>query len=919
MRKFITLLLLALTVFVAGTKAQFTATCNADFNFVVTGNNAQFIPATPGDSIFTIHTWTFGDGTPGSNLVFPAHTYTAAGVYNVKHVVRNITPNGAVTCADSAIRAVTIANTAPPCNLQANFSFVRDSINLSTFYFANLTVNLQPGDSVLWNFGDGNTSSISNPMHTYTQPGTYNVCLRVKRLVPAGVPPCVSEICKIVVAQAITQPCGITANFTWRADSLQLNRIFFTNTSTGLQLGDSIRWTFGDGTSSMDLNPVKVYQQPGTYTVCLRIKRNTPPGAAPCIREICKQVVVLATVPPCNLQANFSFVRDSNNISQFYFANLTVNIQPGDSVLWNFGDGSFSTVNNPSHTYFFPGSYTVCLRVKRPGVPGLPPCVSEICKVVVVQPIVDSCNVVANFTWVVDSTQTNRVFFSNTSTGMQPGDSIRWTFGDGTSSTAMNPTKVYQQPGTYTVCLRIKRPASSPNAIPCVREICKVVVVQPTVQPCNIVANFIWRADSTQPNRILFTNTSTGVQPGDSIRWTFGDGSSSMDMNPVKVYQQPGTYTVCLRIKRNATAAGAAPCIREICKQVIVAAPCVVSANYTWRPDTLNTRKIYFTNTSPNANSATAMWTFGDGTSATSWNATHEYAQPGTYVVCLKVQTAPNCVAYKCDTITVTNSMPPCAGLANFNVLRSPTNTQLYTFTPQNQNPAFQYTWSFGDGTGSQSMVATKLYQTPGTYTVCLTVYKNNTCVTTSCRVIQVVSQLNCNNINVSFASQRDAFMPNKVYFYAISNFPLLQQRWTITKLPATATSPGVTLYQNNPIYVFSDTGSYRVCLRAVTLGGCVKETCQIIQITQVAQQCNLAAYPNPAQSSVNVNVVLQQPQTINAFVYNAQNILVRQKVQAGVVGNNVVNINLVGLNAGFYTIKLIYGNRTCYARFQKL
>jgi Secretion system C-terminal sorting domain len=215
-------------------------------------------------------------------------------------------------------------------------------------------------------------------------------------------------------------------------------------------------------------------------------------------------------------------------------------------------------------------------------------------------------------------------------------------------------------------------------------------------------------------------------------------------------------------------------------------------------------------------------------------------------------------------------------------------------------------------------MIASHRYAQPGTYTVCLTVFKNNNCASTTCKTITVLPQINCNNINVTYTYQRDAFMPNKVYFYAISNFPILQQKWTITKVPVNG-NPSVVLYQNNPVYVFQDTGRYRVCLRAITLGGCVKETCQEITISQVASQCQLQAYPNPATSVVNVNVPLTQPEMIYAYVYNAQNILVKQKQQQGVTGNNVVNIGVGDLVSGFYTIKLIYGNKTCYAKFQKL
>jgi hypothetical protein len=148
---------------------------------------------------------------------------------------------------------------------------------------------------------------------------------------------------------------------------------------------------------------------------------------------------------------------------------------------------------------------------------------------------------------------------------------------------------------------------------------------------------------------------------------------------------------------------------------------------------------------------------------------------------------------------------------------------------------------------------------------------------------------------------------------------PILDQTWTITRLPASTNTPPVILHQNNPVYLFQDTGYYKVCLRAVLLGGCVKEYCTVIRIEHVSNVCLLQAYPNPASTMVNVNVYLPQPEMIHAYVYNSLNVLVKQKQQQGYTGNNVVSINVNDLPHGLYTIKLIYGNKTCYARFEKL
>ena len=82
---------------------------------------------------------------------------------------------------------------------------------------------------------------------------------------------------------------------------------------------------------------------------------------------------------------------------------------------------------------------------------------------------------------------------------------------------------------------------------------------------------------------------------------------------------------------------------------------------------------------------------------------------------------------------------------------------------------------------------------------------------------------------------------------------------------------------------------------------------------------CELQAFPNPANVTVNVNLYLTQPEMIHAYVYNSLNVLLFQQDQEGSTGNNLVTINTSNLVAGLYTIRLVYGNRVCYARFQKL
>lgn len=595
-------------------------------------------------------------------------------------------------------------------------------------------------------------------------------------------------------------------------------------------------------------------------------------------------------------------------------------VMVGDSIntthYWNFGDGAVASAVAPAHTYAAVGGYNVKHYMVRHNSAGAVVCTDSVTKLVLIQ-TTTVCNLQAYFTWQPDSLSFLKVHFFNQSVAFTPTDSIRWNFGDGTVSYDVNPVHTYTTPGTYTVCIRVKRNTAPAGTPPCVSEICKTVVVGPV---CNTVANFNWTTTASSPLILAFHNLTAALSTTDSVRWTFGDGTSSSDFNPIHTYTAPGTYNVCLRVKKNFNIPGIAPCISEICKTVVIAAPCAVTAKYSWRPDSLNAKKIIFTNlTITTTATATAIWSFGDGTTAATWNAVHEYANPGKYYVCLRVESGPLCISYKCDSVIIGNPVPPCNNQSNFALTRVATNSQTIVGTPEFQNSAAVYTWTFGDGTGSHDMIATHHYNAPGTYNVCLTVWRSATCASTTCRTVVIIPQINCDSIHVSYSFQKDPFVPNKVYFYANANFPILDQTWTITRL-APATTPPVILHQNNPVYVFHDTGYYRVCLKAITMGGCVKEYCNVIRIENVVSTvCELQAFPNPASSLVNVNVTLPAAGPIDAYVYNTLNVLVKEKHVSGVSGTNTVSLNIGDLIPGLYTIKVIYGGKTCYARFNKL
>lgn len=115
-------------------------------------------------------------------------------------------------------------------------------------------------------------------------------------------------------------------------------------------------------------------------------------------------------------------------------------------------------------------------------------------------------------------------------TGAANYDSLVWTFGDGSSDTAANPTHVYAQPGAYTACVRVFNACGSDSA--CL----SLTACLPTV------ADF-----TAQDSFLQVAFDGSGSSGYDSLRWTFGDGSSDTALAPTHTYAQPGSYEVCLQ------------------------------------------------------------------------------------------------------------------------------------------------------------------------------------------------------------------------------------------------------------------------------------------------------------------------------------------------------------------------------------
>ncbi|QDH78957.1 PKD domain-containing protein [Echinicola soli] len=210
-----------------------------------------------------------------------------------------------------------------PVNPTAGFTTATNEL-IATF--TNSSENVT---SYSWNFGDGNTSTDESPSHTYEAAGIYTVVLTAK-----------GANGKIVEADKdITIIENLKADYDFESEYLTVN---FTNASEN---SVSYSWDFGDGNTSTEENPIHVYEDGGTYEVILY---STAQGGTTV--QTTKEVTVVG--PP---MANYTFDDEGLTVN---FANTSENVA---TYSWDFGDGSTSTDENPTHTYSAAGTYTVVL------------------------------------------------------------------------------------------------------------------------------------------------------------------------------------------------------------------------------------------------------------------------------------------------------------------------------------------------------------------------------------------------------------------------------------------------------------------------------------------------------------------------------------------------------------------------------
>ena len=430
--------------------------------------------------------WTVNGASPStSEEITPSFNFPMPGFYDVQLVVGN--ELGFDTLVQT--NAIQVLDTP-----EASFEF--QATEQDTIIQFNYTGN--SFTSILWNFGDGDTSDTVDPLHNYDGPGEYEVMLVVNNL-------CGTDTLQrfIKVGNLPAAPTAILEID--KPVACVLDQVNFSAVSS---VGaESFSWKF-DGPNTVTSNgetAVLIFSDPGFYDITLIAINEF--GADTLFLKNGLKVVETPT-------ARFESSIDKNAVQ---FTNLSVN---AESYFWDFGNGKSSKLANPFHAYDIDGTFVVSMSAINP------------CDTVTVLDTLTIAPFFPRASFTASATGGCLPFSVNFVNESANADSYQWSFPGGVpeTSTESNPMVTYTEPGVYDVSLVVLN-----NSGRAILDRTDYIEVFP-----NPIADFSYEVDS---NLVTFTNQSENAA---FFEWIFDGGDRSMLENPFYEFNKRGTYLVQL-------------------------------------------------------------------------------------------------------------------------------------------------------------------------------------------------------------------------------------------------------------------------------------------------------------------------------------------------------------------------------------
>ncbi len=593
--------------------------------------------------------WSFGDGD-SSFLENPSHIYSVPGPYTLALTIWN----------DSCSRTYTY----PPITFGTGSGtpggnpvgvIPGTAIYHCAPYEVDYSNPFADAVSWLWNFGDGQTSTLENPSHLFTAGGNYQVHLTVQKA---------SGLKDSVDLPDIVHIVKFAADFTIASTSS------CTGTSvmlTPLDTTATCSWDMGNGTTFNTIYPTYVYTTTNSNYLISLISTDSNGCAASA-----SQTFYASEINPLTATVSRTCAGDT-----VYFLNGGLNY---NAYLWTFGDGANSTQANPFHVYQDSGIFQVELTVSD---------ATGCSKSFILNQQIQVFHPQANFTIqnITSYCSYVKVDLVNQSTG---ADLLSWDFGNNQYSNLPQTSVAYFTPGAYYISLTVSK------------SICSSTFVSqvPVVMP-NLIANFTYSQNSfCAPLTQNFTDLSTDAV---SWKWLFGDGFSDTVQNPIHIYNQSPAAPLTLTVK------DIYGCVKTISKPNLNMTSALFSLSSSSGCVPLT---VFFNDSSTNALSW--AWDFGDGISSNLQNPVHQYGFNGVYTVKLIVESTFGCF----DTLEIDSMIHVGSIQANLSADKDSGCAPLLIQFADNSLNATGWYWDFGDGNFSNLRTPAHVFNTPGSYQV---------------------------------------------------------------------------------------------------------------------------------------------------------------------------------------------------------
>jgi PKD repeat protein len=638
-----------------------------------------------------------------------------------KYTVMMITFNG--RCTDTVVKTDYIEVVPPFAKIDRSINTCEGSRTAVRFIDGSREVQ-----SWTWNFGDGKTTTYTSPqteiVHDYGKSGIYKVVLAVTN----GTCTVKDSVEVKVFAKQSPKLIAVTPHLC--ADqplTINLSNIDPTPIATPWNGTYFEKFEYEDGTpfrGTIDnyLYNFVLYPIPGNFTL-----RNFDAGK--------KQLRVITRSPWHNCfdtsnfipiqingaSAGFEVVKDNQCYQTPVVLRDTSKASGNNSIVsweWNFGDGKVETRTQGgtiSHLYENPGNYTVTLKVKDAAG-----CISTFTSY---SRIINVKGPKADFNASSTNVPLNSVvyFFNSTNTWGAGNVIYKWDFGNGVTSTDAYPFHQYTVAGEYIVTLTATDPSTG-----CTSTATKKITVRNFNSAFSFTSSFA-ASSSCPPVVTRFVNTSVGYV---SVSWDFGDGTTAGNVNyPSHIYSQPGKYIIKLFVFGDNGLKG------TFIDSVLIKG---VSAKPIFNPkEACSSQQISF-KAGSSVGISNYLWDFGDGTffSSADSTAVHFYKSPGVYTPTLLginedgcTVAVPSTEKIIIDSLSVDINGIPAQACNEANIQFK---ADVFSVGAANDPGFLRYKWSFGTRNPADTSNAANpifKYNSPGTYTVSLTVNAKSGCI----------------------------------------------------------------------------------------------------------------------------------------------------------------------------------------------